>query len=74
MDLDTTKNVLPKPEISSVFSGRNYLQITWMPPDAEYIHVVRGYILGYGTQEAGEHQEIIPISQKSFQIENLGNI
>jgi hypothetical protein len=54
----------------SAFSGENYIQITWKPPD--YAPIIRGYILGYGIQQPGEYQEMLPFSETKFKILKLG--
>ena len=67
-----TKHALPTPTITSVFSGSDHLQVSWKPPPPNFLHVVMGYVLGYGTKEPNEKQEFISVSQRSFKIEKLG--
>nr|XP_022311428.1 neogenin-like isoform X3 [Crassostrea virginica] len=69
--LEDTIHALPTPSITSVFSGPNFLDVNWKPPLKDYLHVIVGFILGFGIREANEHQEFIPASQRSFRINNL---
>ncbi|XP_063437519.1 receptor-type tyrosine-protein phosphatase S-like isoform X2 [Mytilus trossulus] len=67
--VDKSKDTLPNPKITSAFSGSDYIQITWQPPD--YAYIIRGYILGYGIQQPGEYQEMLPFSETTFKIKKL---
>lgn len=67
--VDKSKDTLPNPKIMSAFSGSDYIQITWQPPD--YAYIIRGYILGYGIQQPGEYQEMLPFSETTFKIKKL---
>ncbi|XP_021347459.1 fibronectin-like isoform X2 [Mizuhopecten yessoensis] len=68
---DNSLHILPAPTITSLSSGADYLQVKWLPPPPQYSHVVRGYILGYGLDEANEKQDIIPVSINSYTLNNL---
>ena len=54
----------------SAFSGPDNIQISWQPP--EYAYIIRGYVLGYGVEQPGEYQEMLPFSETSFTIKRLG--
>eukprot|EP00105_Crassostrea_gigas_P038070 XP_019922218.1 PREDICTED: receptor-type tyrosine-protein phosphatase F [Crassostrea gigas] len=69
--LEDTIHALPTPSITSVFSGTNFLDVNWKPPLKDYLHVIVGFILGFGTRKPNENQEFISASQRSFRIENL---
>ncbi|XP_061190241.1 phosphatidylinositol phosphatase PTPRQ-like [Saccostrea echinata] len=69
--LEDTVHALPMPSITSVFSGKNHLDVNWKPPLKDYLHVIVGFILGFGIKESNENQEFIPASQRSFRIKNL---
>ncbi|XP_033725601.1 neogenin-like [Pecten maximus] len=68
---DNSLHILPTPTITSLASGTDYLQVKWLPAPPQYSHVVRGYILGYGEEQANEKQDIIPVSINSYTLENL---
>ncbi|XP_052695158.1 neogenin-like [Crassostrea angulata] len=69
--LEDTIHALPTPSITSVFSGTNFLDVNWKPPLKDYLHVIVGFILGFGTRKPNENQAFISASQRSFRIENL---
>lgn len=69
--LEDTIHALPTPSITSVFSGTNFLDVNWKPPLKDYLHVIVGFILGFGTQKPNENQEFISASQRSFRIQDL---
>ncbi|XP_060073471.1 fibronectin-like [Ylistrum balloti] len=68
---DNSLHILPTPTITSLSSGTDYLQVKWLPPPPQYSHVIRGYILGYGIDQANEKQDIVPVSINSYTLENL---
>lgn len=68
---DNSIHILPTPTITSVSSGQNYIQVKWLPAPPQYSHVIRGYILGYGEEQANEKQDIVPVSINSYTLENL---
>ncbi|XP_056002007.1 fibronectin-like [Ostrea edulis] len=69
--LEDTIHALPTPSITSVFSGPDFLDVNWKPPLKDYLHVIVGFILGFGIKESNENQEFIPASQRSFRVTKL---
>ncbi|KAK3095659.1 hypothetical protein FSP39_017240, partial [Pinctada imbricata] len=69
--LDDIILVLPTPIITSVFSGTDHLLVSWKPPPSDFLHIVVGYVLGYGESDISDHQEFISVSERSFRIGKL---